>query len=171
MTATTTDDDRQSVIDALMKMRRREAHGRLKFWAENRERIGAGGSLMGRIREMQEHAGSRAAPDRSACNSIERACDTIETALRIERYVRMMPREWQVVIAGIYLEDQTQAALALALGIERNRVVSRLQDAQDRIALEWEAQRVSEVMAMTGRLTSACKPVDSAHAAQLRPAA
>ena len=167
----TTDADRVDVIDALMRMRRREAHGRLRFWAENRERIGGVGSLLGRVREMQENAGVRAVPDRSACNSIERACDTIETALRIERYVRLMPREWQGVIAGIYLEGQTQAALAAALGIERNRVVSRLQDAQDRVACEWESQRVSEVMAASGRLTSACKPVDSAHAAQLRPAA
>lgn len=169
--STTTDADRQDVVNALMKMRRREAHGRLRFWAENRERIGAGGSLMGRIQEMQENAGARGAPNRSACNAIEHACDTIETALRIERYVRLMPREWQVVIAGLYLEGQTQVQLAAALGIERNRVVSRLQDAQDRLALEWESQRVSEVALLTGRLTSACKDVDSGHAAQLRPAA
>lgn len=163
--------DHQVVIDELMRMRRREAHGRLKFWARNRERIVSGGSMMGRIVDMQENAGARSEPNRAMCNSIEHACDTIETALRVERYVRLMPREWQVVIAGIYLEEQTQAALAAALGIERNRVVHRLQDAQDRIALEWESQRVQEMLGNSERLTSACSPVNSAHAAQLRPAA
>jgi hypothetical protein len=167
----TTDADRMDVIEALMKMRRREAHGRLKFWAENRERISGVGSLLGRVLEMQENAGVRSVPDRSACNSIERACDTIETALRVERYVRMMPREWRVLVAGLYLEGKTQADMAAQLGIERNRVVCRLQDVQDRVACEWESQRVQEMLGDAGRLTSACKPVDSAHAAKLRPAA
>ena len=163
--------DHLEVIDQLMKARRRESHARFKFWAEARERIGGVQSTMGRIREMQEHAGARAAPDRSQTNTVEHACDVIQTALRVEQYVRAMPREWQTVIVGIYLDGKTQAALAAALHIERNRVVTRLQDAQDRLASEWEAQRIAQVMELGRDLTSACKDVGFVNAAQLRPAA
>lgn len=155
----------QETIDLIMKARRREAHGRFQWWAKNRERVSSPGSVMGRIREMQEHAGARSVPDRLACNAVEHACDTLETALRVERYVRLMPREWRAVIVGVYIEGRTQAELATALGVERNRIVSRLQDAQDRLALEWESQAVAEMVGNKERLTSACKPVDSRHAA------
>lgn len=164
-------EDQQAVIEALMKARRREAHGYLKAWAQNRERIAAVKSTMGRIREMQEHAGSRSVPDREQTNDIEHACDVIETALRVERYVRMMPGEWVVVVVGVYLEGKTQRQIADQLKIERNRVVTRLQDAQDRLATEFEAQRINEAFDFDKALTSACKPVRFAQAAKLRPAA
>lgn len=161
------DDSVMETLDALMKARRRAAHGRLLQWAESRERIGAMPSTMGRIREMQEHAGSRGVPDRAQMNAVEGACDVIATALRVERFVKAMPREWIAVVVGVYLRGQTQVALAGELGIERNRVVARLQDAQDRLASEFEAEAASRLT----DLTSACKSVDSRHAAQLRPAA
>lgn len=155
----------QETIDLIMKARRREAHGRFRRWAESRERISGVKSTMGQIREMQDHAGSRSVPDRSGLNNVERACDAIQTALRVERYVRGMPKEWQMVVAGYYLHNKKQEELAKELGVERNRIVSRLQDAQERLAHEWQVDAMASIPVFGERLTSACKPVDSRHAA------
>lgn len=173
----------QETVDEMMKARRRQAHGWLKGWARERERIGAGviGSA-GRIRDLQDGAGSHGGGDPTLPNAVERQSEVIERTMRVERFVRMMDPDWIIVIVGVYLHGETQGALAQQLGIERNRVVCRLQDAQERLVREFEAEEIARVqdlargfgaaydaMRESRDLRSACKPVYSSHLGVARP--
>lgn len=170
-------------IRAMMKARRQQAHGWLKSWAKQRERIGAGViGPMGRIRDLQDGAGSCGGGDPSQPNGVERQADLIERTMRVERFVRMMEPDWIIVLVEVYLHGQTQGEVAQQLGIERNRVVCRLQDAQERLVREFEAEDIARVQAMVRGfggvlvdgprevgLRSACNPVYSEHLGVVRP--
>lgn len=153
----------EQTVNELLKARRRRAHAWLKGWARERERIGAGAlGPVAKIREYGDGAGSRSSTLPGEPNGIESQCDKLERTIRVERFVRMMPREWVLVLVAYYLDDQPQEAVAKQLGIERYRVVCRLQDAQDRLAAEFEAEDVARVMEMSrafDRVTVEQKPV------------
>lgn len=160
----------------LMRERRRRADGWMRGWARERERIGAGAlGPTAKIKEMGDGAGARSTVGGSM-NAIEAQCDRLERTIRIERWVREMPAEWIEVVVGVYLAGETQDAVAARLGVERNRVVSRVQDVLERIAYRNEAQAAMYLTQVTGRsvnadavLTSACRPVHYEHLGTARP--
>lgn len=147
-------------MTAVTRGRRRQAHGRLKRWAEDRGDFVSMPGVLG-----QKGGGARRLGG-EALNSVEWAAERYDQALRVERFVRAMLPEWRMVVVGVYLRQWTQTEVARALGIERNRVVARLQDVQDRLAREWDAMEAAAIGERERKaLTSACKSLESAHAA------
>ncbi len=147
-------------MTAVTRGRRRQSHGRLKRWAEDRGDFVSMPGVLGQKGGGARHMGG------DALNSVEWAADRFEAALRVERFVRAMLPEWRLVVVGVYLQQWTQMEVARALGIERNRVVARLQDVQDRLAREWDALEAATIGERERKaLTSACKSLDFAHAA------
>ena len=117
---------------------RARAHWELRYWAQHRactlEGLGwSSVSVFERIRLEHDGAGARStAPGELML--VERQSERHARVLRVEILVRDMPREWAAVIETVYLLDKTQSFAAIVLGIERWRLVGRLQDAQERMA-------------------------------------
>lgn len=157
MTETEQNDELLATIKALNKARRDRADQRLREWGREREQIGfASVSIAEKMRLEREGAAHRnvAILGEGDLNQVESQSERLGRVLQIERFVRMMPREWIVVVVGCYVEHQTQSALAVLLGLDRNRVVSRIQDIQDRIMAEIEAQAIASMPHLTLHATA-----------------
>ena len=122
------------LLKAQERKRRKAAHRRLCEWAEERERIAATGmSVMAKIKQERDGA-SQSWIDPSELSPMERECERLARVLQVDNWVREMPREWVAVVVGVYCDRQSQLAVATFLRLDRNRILHRLQDAQDRIA-------------------------------------
>ncbi len=122
---------------ATARRRRHRADYELKYWAQHRaatlEGLGWPSlSVMARIKIEHDGAGERSTAP-GALLLVERQSERFGRVLQVERLVRDMPREWIAVIELVYLKGKSQCTVAMALGIERWRLVSRLQDAQERL--------------------------------------
>ena len=156
-------DSQLATLLEIKKGRRRQAHGWLQAWGRERERIGSMGSVLAKVREMGDGAGSSPGGSQRGCNPIERQCDKLARTLRIEHFVRQMPLEWIYVLVGKYMHGETGAQTAARLGIERNRVASRIEDAQDWIMREFDADAIARMREINGLLQTACSSVESSH--------
>ena len=154
----------------MMKARRRTAHGWLKAWAIDRERITQGNACtLAKVRELGDGAGLVTGGDPSALTPMERQCERLERCLRIERYMRVIPREWYEVLIRYYFEQKPYVRIAVELRIDRNRVAGRVEDAQDYLMREFEAEDIRRLADSRACLTAAAKSVQLPHRGVVRP--